>query len=108
MYAWAFGDVTPADGRAKVIISRWTVPANFLCSTGRAVGRWIWKVGNTCNDAGNLGINTETFSMDDYRAVVSNFRPGQHVQSQCANESPEQFLSCFVFSVEAGPDASPM
>merc|ERR1712217_720604 len=96
---WAYGDVKGVDGRKAVITSRWTVPATFSCPTGRAVGRWIWKVANTCSDAGNLGINTETFRMEEYRDVVDAFRPGQNVQGQCANESPEQFLSCFVFRV---------
>jgi hypothetical protein len=101
-YAWAFGDVQPLDGRKAVVTSRWLVPATFSCPTGRAVGRWIWKVGNTCNDVDNLGINTGTFSLDEYKEVVSSFRHGQHVQGRCRGQSPEQFLSCFVFSVDSG------
>lgn len=107
IYAWAFGDVKTSDGREAVITSRWMVPATFSCSTGRAVGRWIWKVANTCNDAGNLGISTETFSLEEYRDVVNSFKPGQNVQGECTKESPEQFLSCFVFSVDSSSNISP-
>jgi len=107
MYAWAFGDFTQADGRAKVIVSKWSVPSDFTCPSGRAVGRWIWKVGNTCNDAGNLGIDTESFSMDEYKSVVNAFKSGQNVQGQCLSESPEQFVSCFVFTAGQPSQLSP-
>merc|ERR1712032_665589 len=52
--------------------------ATFLCPTGRAVGRWIWKVANTCSDAGNLGINTETFRMEEQQTQFPwrRFHPG--------------------------------
>jgi len=104
IYAWAFGDVKALDGKKAVTTSRWLVPATFSCPTGRAVGRWIWKNANTCSDTDNVGIDTETFSMEEYRQVVSSFRQGQNVQGRCADvtgESPEQFLSCFVFAVES-------
>jgi len=101
IYAWAFGDTEADVGRNTVLRSRWLVPSRFSCQTGRAVGRWVWKVANTCNDADNLGIKTEAFSMDEYRAVVNKFKRGQNVQGKCTS-SPEQFVSCFVFAVASG------
>jgi len=105
IYAWAFGDISTDGERSAVITSRWLVPANFSCPTGRAVGRWVWKVANTCIDADNLGITTESFSLAEYEAVVENFKPGQNVQGKCST-SPEQFLSCFVFSVASSATTS--
>merc|ERR1712151_191468 len=61
-------------------------------------------MGNTCSDTDNVGIDTETFSLEEYRLVVNSFNQGQNVQGRCADvtgESPEQFLSCFVFAVES-------
>lgn len=104
IYAWAFGDVSTDLGRSSVVTARWLVPASFSCPSGQAVGRWVWKVANTCNDIDNLGINTERFSMDEYRAVVNRFKQGQNVQGKCTS-SPEQFLSCFVFRVSS--DSNP-
>lgn len=100
IYAWAFGDVNTDGERSAVIIARWLVPESFSCPTEQAVGRWVWKVANTCVDADNLGINTESFSLTEYEAVVENFKPGQNVQGKCSS-SPEQFLSCFVFKVDS-------
>jgi len=98
VYAWAFGDVSTDGERGAVLMARWLVPESFSCPAGRAVGRWVWKVANTCVDADNLGISTERFSMDEYRALVNDFKQGQNVQGKCSS-SPEQFMSCFVFSV---------
>jgi len=104
IFAWAFGDVKALDGKKAVTTSRWLVPATFSCQTGNAVGRWIWKNANTCSDTENDGIDTETFSLEEYKQVVNSYRQGQNVQGSCADvtgESPEQFFSCFVFAVEA-------
>jgi len=102
IFAWAFGDVQAMDGKKAVTTSRWLVPATFSCPAGNAVGRWIWKNANTCSDTDNVGIDTEPFSLEEYKQVVNSYRQGQNVQGRCADvtgESPEQFVSCFVFSV---------
>merc|ERR550525_49486 len=85
----------------------WWVPPTFSCPTGRAVGRWVWKVGNTCNDADNLGIDTETFSMEEWKSVTGNGSP------KCVGSYPEHFVSCFVLRVDGAglvpvPNPTPM
>jgi len=84
----AWGEI--GDGCTSI---SWIVPPGFQCPTGRAVGRWVWKVGNTCIDADNLGIDTESFSYEEWQSVTGNRR------EKCGT-SPEHFVSCFVFSVE--------
>merc|ERR1712039_877040 len=46
MYAWSNG------GGQSIT---YHVPSSFTCPNDQAVGRWIWKTGNTCNDFNNAG-----------------------------------------------------
>merc|ERR1719384_1748954 len=47
----------------------WHVPSWFSCPSGQAVGRWVWKTGNSCNDYNNLGTaRTESFSRSESNA----------------------------------------
>merc|ERR1711972_628599 len=65
------------------------VPSSFSCPTGVAVGRWLWKTGNSCNDYNNVGRKTETLVRSEVAAVGSNL-------DACAS-NPETFISCFDF-----------
>jgi len=67
------------------------VPASFSCPGGTAVGRWLWKTGNSCNDFNNVGFKTTTFKASEWAAV------GKDVQA-CTG-SPETFISCVDFKV---------
>merc|ERR1719382_2281797 len=74
------------------------VPASFSCPTDQAVGRWLWKTGNSCHDYNNVGRHTETFLKDENELWN---RPNL---SACTR-NPETFISCFDFKVD--PPASP-
>jgi len=67
------------------------VPSWFTCPGGTAVGRWLWKTGNTCNDYNNVGFNTRTFKASEWVAVGKNV-------AACSS-SPETFISCFDFRI---------
>merc|ERR1712151_1146002 len=46
------------------------VPSSFTCPSDQAVGRWIWKTGNTCNDFNNTGRwKTQSFKRSEYLAA---------------------------------------
>jgi len=105
MYAWPFmssAEQTP----------RYVVPHDFHCPSGRGVGRWLWKTGNSCIDANNIGNHkTEAFSFDEWCALV-----GHCVLDVCTDRSYpapggggriETFLSCFDFKTAAGPAPAP-
>merc|ERR1719356_218057 len=71
------------------------VPANFSCQSrqNRAIGRWVWKVGNSCNDMSNTkGFGVTTFKRSEWLAA------GGTTFGQCANP-PEVFISCIDFKV---------
>lgn len=74
------------------------VPSGFACPTQMAVGRWLWKTGNSCNDFNNRGRNTETFQ----RSSSTSGR------SACGGNA-ETFISCFDFkgTWAAGPGPAP-
>merc|ERR1719264_1872827 len=86
MYAWS----RPAGGQ-----NWYHVPSWFSCPTYKAVGRWLWKTGNSCNDFNNVGKKTETFSRAEYLAA------GGSRLGSCSR-APETFISCFDFRV-TGP-----
>merc|ERR1719189_1382094 len=49
-----------------------TVPANFSCqhTQNRAIGRWLWKTGNSCNDFNNKkDFGSTTFKRSEYLAA---------------------------------------
>merc|ERR1711990_1135455 len=87
--AWAVNEMSQANG--NVLASRWTVPADFQCD-GNVVGRWVWKTGNTCYDANNIGRPTETFSLEEFRALVQAYDPYEWLQNAC-EQAPETFIS---------------
>jgi len=90
IYAWPVRSL-PGNGTVGAM---YRVPASFSCPTGEAVGRWIWKTGNTCNDANNVGRSTTTFSQsENSRIPLTN--------SVCGS-APETFISCVNFKVEGG------
>merc|ERR1719362_1783123 len=90
IYAWRVRSL-PGNGTVSAL---YHVPASFSCPTGEAVGRWIWKTGNTCNDANNVGRSTTTFNQGENAAIGLDL-------GVC--ESPtETFISCVDFKVESG------
>jgi len=74
------------------------VPSDFKCPTQMAVGRWLWKTGNSCNDFNNVGRKTERFQRSSQTSP----------RGVCAR-NPEQFISCFDFkgTWSAGPAPAP-
>jgi len=91
IYAW---EQQSSGGMTK---ARYMVPASFSCPSGYAVGRWVWKTGNTCNDVNNIGRKTETFKLDEYAAVIA---PTQ-ARAECTF-FPEHFINCFDFKIIGG------
>merc|ERR1712061_573452 len=78
----------------------YTVPSDFKCPTEMAVGRWLWKTGNSCNDFNNVGRKTETFSRSSRTSQAPACPPGTN---------PETFISCFDFkgTWASGPAPAP-
>jgi len=75
------------------------VPAWFACPGGTAVGRWLWKTGNSCNDFNNVGFNTKPFKQSEWAAVGKNV-------GACSG-SPETFISCIDFRVTGSSSPTP-
>jgi len=100
IYAWRLG-------QGGMMNSRWTMPSSFACPGGRGVGRWVWKTGNSCTDANNLGNHkTETFSRDEFCAIPGGWCPDlcrAGGGSPGAGGAVETFLSCFDFTTGTGP-----
>jgi len=77
------------------------VPASFSCPGGEAVGRWLWKTGNTCNDYNNVGRNTETFQRSENEAIGLD-------RATCApGQKPETFISCVNYEVAGDSQPTP-
>jgi len=96
IYSWSSGG-----GRTD---RYWHVPSSFQCPTGQAVGRWIWKTGNSCNDFNNLGrVKTESFSKAN-----SDANGGTHAGA-CSGGGgfPETFLACIDFVMNQGSSPTP-
>merc|ERR1719356_786211 len=91
MYAWRV--------ISGAIDSYWQVPANFTCPTEQAVGRWVWKTANACNDFNNVGRSTETFSRSDAPELFT-------LLGTC-EKNPEAFISCFDFKGTWTPTPTP-
>merc|ERR1719443_2873219 len=85
IFAWAVGSLRQA-------VTRWQVPADLSCPNGRAHGRWLWKTGNSCNDANNVGRPSETFVLEEMRLVGN--------RAGLCRSPPETFISCFDFLIE--------
>eukprot|EP00927_Polykrikos_kofoidii_P021511 TRINITY_DN20323_c0_g2_i1.p1 TRINITY_DN20323_c0_g2~~TRINITY_DN20323_c0_g2_i1.p1 ORF type:complete len:1236 (+),score=163.37 TRINITY_DN20323_c0_g2_i1:57-3764(+) len=105
IYAWAVGEAM--ETMSKITTSRWQVPSSFKCSSDHAIGRWLWKTGNTCNDVNNIGRSTESFSLEEFTSIVRDYNPSKTTSRACTVE-PEIFISCFDFRVSgtSGPPVS--
>merc|ERR1712039_994181 len=82
----------------------WHVPSSFNCPTGQAMGRWVWKTGNSCNDFNNAGrVKTESFLESE-----SDANGGTHAGA-CSGGGgfPETFLACIDFVVNQTPTPAP-
>merc|ERR1712117_145012 len=86
IYAW------PPQSSGGSASTYYHVPSSFSCPGGQGIGRWVWKVGNTCNDVNNVGRPTETFKFDEL--------PWSGARSPCApGQKPETFIACFDFKI---------
>jgi len=90
IYAW------PPQSSGGEATTYYHVPSSFSCPGGEGIGRWLWKTGNTCNDANNVGRSTETF--------VASEVPWN--RATCTGP-PETFISCFDFKVSGSSSPSP-
>jgi len=96
IYAWNQGEFGGPGSVAK-----YHVPSSFSCPDDRAVGRWIWKTSNVCNDANNVGRSTTTFVREEYAAVV-----GGSILTTCT-QGVEHFISCVDFKVVGSSSPTP-
>jgi len=89
MYPWRLGSAGGA------IVAHFHVPSSFSCPSELAVGRWLWKAAQNCNDFNNVGRDTETFMPSEYSSQAPT----------CPRSNPpETFISCFDFRV-TGPSS---
>jgi len=104
IYAWPKDEI----GNGGVLTSTWTVPSTFSCPSGRGVGRWLWKTGNTCNDDKNVNTkSTETFALSEFKAL--NDQTSKITMPSCTGGgfNNEYFITCFDFSDGSAPAPSP-
>jgi len=78
------------------------VPSWFTCASGTAVGRWLWKTGNSCNDYNNAGMKTTSFSADECAAANMCKSVG------ACGASPETFISCIDWKIAGSSSPSPV
>jgi len=97
IYAWTKQEFTEAAGS----VAKYHVPSSFSCPDDRAVGRWVWKCSNVCNDVNNVGRSTTTFVREEYEAVV-----GGNILRTCT-DSVEHFISCVDFKVVGSSSPTP-
>merc|ERR1712060_1026422 len=71
-----------------------------------AVGRYLWKNANQCNDVNNIARKTQTFDLAEYTDVVRAYNPSGRVLGACANQV-EIFISCFDFKITGSSSPSP-
>lgn len=82
-------------GTLRTFDFTYVMPANFGCASGKGLGRWVWKTGNSCIDSNNVGRTTEKFN-----AMASATGRGP------CRGAPETFISCFIFTTtETAMDA---
>jgi len=94
-YVWGVGQ------SGGTLHASFHVPAEFACPNSYGVGRWVWKTGNSCIDANNVGIKTEPFSFEEYKSVAPT------AVGRCFGP-PETFISCFDFRLmRATPTVMP-
>jgi len=96
IYAWSQGEFG-----ASGSVAEYHVPSYFVCPDDHAVGRWIWKCSNVCNDANNIGRSTTTFVREEYAAVV-----GGSILTTCTT-GVEHFTSCVDFKVVGSSSPTP-
>merc|ERR1719166_833739 len=98
IFAWSQGEYGSTGS-----VAEYHVPSSFSCPDDHAVGRWIWKCSNVCNDANNIGRSTTTFVREEYAAVV-----GGSILTTCTT-GVEHFISCVDFKVvgSSSPNPSP-
>lgn len=96
VYAWAMGE------SAGHLAPEYTLPGDFSCPDGHAIGRWLWKTSHQCNDVNNIGRYTARFNIDEFAAVVHAHSPGVSILSPC-QIPPETFIGCFDFTTASGP-----
>merc|ERR1719189_3056536 len=97
IFAWKQGEYSGSSGS----MAYYHVPQSFSCPDDRAVGRWVWKCSNVCNDANNMGRKTTTFVREEYAAVV-----GGSILTTCTN-GVEHFISCVDFKVVGSSSPTP-
>merc|ERR1719350_2241974 len=99
IYTWRTGG-----GRSS---RYWHVPSWFSCPSGEAVGRWVWKTGNTCNDFNNLGrAKTETFLRSESNANGGTMRE-TCTSSWAGGGHPETFIACIDFRMNGSGTPTP-
>lgn len=104
IYAWPKDEIVQTAN--SVIKAKWAMPANFTCPSGRGVGRWLWKTGNTCNDNTNkAGKKTEAFVMAEFDKLNKAFN--RDTMPSCNGVDPEWFITCFDFSDGSQPTPAP-
>merc|ERR1719195_586825 len=101
IYAWTQNEFNDPGSAAK-----WHVPSSFSCPSNQAVGRWLWKCSNSCNDANNIGRSTETFVREEYQDVVRAYNSEERILRTCAS-GVEMFISCFDFKVSSSASPTP-
>jgi hypothetical protein len=119
-FAWAPMEMGPY-GKMS---AKWHVPKAYNCPSGRVVARWVWKTGNSCEDANNIGRKTDSFSQEEMAKVVRSFTNTSWVNPVCKtppegttavcirvqyrtlytllihfSHKPEAFISCMDFVI---------
>lgn len=105
IFAWETGEFAQTTG--GISTAKWHVPSSFSCTSDVAVGRWLSKNCNGCNDANNLARPTEPFVLEEFAAVVHAYDPSQNIQTVCTNVTAEMFHSCFDFKLASPPTSAP-
>lgn len=100
IYAWPKNELITKYG--ATLRAKWTMPSDFSCPSGRGVGRWLWKTGNSCNDDSNMADKkTEAFALSEFDVLNRAF--GQDTMRSCNGANPEWFINCFDFSDGSAP-----
>jgi hypothetical protein len=103
VYAWPKDEIVQKHG--SILTSKWRMPSGFSCPSGRGVGRWLWKTGNSCNDDKNIASKkTETFALSEFKVLNDAF--SRSTMPSCQSDM-EWFITCFDFSDGSAPAPSP-
>jgi len=104
-FAWGM-DEFGSNGGYGEFSNKYHIPASFSCPSDVAVGRWVWKNANQCNDANNVARKTDTFDMAEYADVVRTYDPSGRVLGVCGS-AVEIFISCFDFKLSSSASPTP-